>query len=82
MARDAIGLLDALGIERAHIVGASMGGMIAQIIAAEYKERVRSLVSIMSTSGDPNLPRKPEAMALFAARCPHRKLGKRVSNLE
>jgi len=71
MARDAIGLLDALGIERAHVVGASMGGMIAQIIAAEYKERVRSLVSIMSTSGDPNLPDgKPEAMALLAAPLP------------
>ena len=68
MARDAVGLLDALGIERAHIVGASMGGMIAQIIAADYKERVRSLVSIMSTSGDPNLlPAKPELMAFVAA---------------
>jgi pimeloyl-ACP methyl ester carboxylesterase len=71
MAHDAVGLLDALGIERAHIVGASMGGMIAQIIAAEHKERVRSLVSIMSTSGGPNLPQgKPEAMALLAAPLP------------
>ena len=57
MAADTIGLMDALGIARAHIVGASMGGMIAQIIAAEHPERVRSLVSIMSSSGDVSLPR-------------------------
>ena len=57
MARDAIGLMDAIGVERAHIVGASMGGMIAQIIAAEYPERALSLTSIMSSSGNPDLPR-------------------------
>jgi proline iminopeptidase len=56
MAKDAVGLLDALDIERAHIVGASMGGMIAQIIAARYPHRVMSLTSIMSTSGRPGLP--------------------------
>ena len=56
MARDAIGLMDALKISRAHIVGASMGGMIAQIVAADYPERVKSLVSLMSTSGKPTLP--------------------------
>ena len=56
MARDAIGLMGALGIDRAHIVGASMGGMIAQIVAADYPERVKSLVSLMSTSGNPILP--------------------------
>jgi pimeloyl-ACP methyl ester carboxylesterase len=66
MADDAIGLLDALHIDRAHIVGASMGGMISQIIAADHNDRVRSLVSIMSTSGDPKLPQgKPEAMAVL-----------------
>ena len=71
MASDSIGLLDALGIERAHIVGASMGGMIAQIMAAEHNERVRNSVSIMSTSGGPNLPRgKPEIMALLVAPLP------------
>jgi pimeloyl-ACP methyl ester carboxylesterase len=66
MAQDAIGLLDALNIEKAHIVGASMGGMIGQIIAADHSARVRSLVSIMSTSGDPTLPHgKPEALAIL-----------------
>ncbi len=56
MAADAIAVLDELKIERAHIVGASMGGMIAQIIAADYPERTQSLVSIMSTTGAPHLP--------------------------
>ena len=56
MARDAVGLLDALQIKQAHIVGASMGGMIGQILAARFGERVISLTSIMSSSGNPNLP--------------------------
>ena len=56
MAHDALGLLDALGITRAHVVGASMGGMIAQILAIEHPERVKSLTSIMSTTGDRGLP--------------------------
>jgi pimeloyl-ACP methyl ester carboxylesterase len=51
MAADGIGLLDELGIERAHIVGASMGGMIAQTMAANHPDRVLSLVSIMSSTG-------------------------------
>jgi pimeloyl-ACP methyl ester carboxylesterase len=68
MAADAIGLLDALGIDKAHMVGASMGGMIVQIIAAQYAERTRSMVSIYSTSGRPGLPvGKPEALAMLSA---------------
>ena len=51
LAQDAVGLLDHLGVERAHVVGASMGGMIAQTIAIEHPERVLSLVSIMSNEG-------------------------------
>ena len=65
MARDALGLLDALGIARAHVVGASMGGMIAQILAIEHPERVKSLTSIMSTTGDRRLP-GPKAKLLRA----------------
>jgi proline iminopeptidase len=57
MAADAIGLMDALDIGAAHIVGVSMGGMIGQIIAAEHPQRTRSLTSIMSSSGHPDLPR-------------------------
>jgi pimeloyl-ACP methyl ester carboxylesterase len=52
MAADTIGLLDHLGIERAHVVGTSMGGMIAQQVAIEAPERVLSLASMMSTTGD------------------------------
>jgi pimeloyl-ACP methyl ester carboxylesterase len=51
MAADGAGLLEALGVGAAHVVGASMGGMIAQVMAAEHPDRVRSLVSIMSTTG-------------------------------
>ena len=51
MAADGVGLLDALGVDRAHVVGASMGGMIAQTIAARHPERVLSLASIMSNTG-------------------------------
>ncbi|HEY8120336.1 MAG TPA: alpha/beta fold hydrolase [Myxococcota bacterium] len=66
MADDAAGLLDALRIERAHIVGASMGGMIAQTVAYRHAPKTRSLVSIMSSTGNPALPpAKPEAMAVL-----------------
>ena len=56
MADDAVGLLDALGVDTAHIVGASMGGMIAQNVAARHPQRVSSLTSVMSTSGHRSLP--------------------------
>jgi pimeloyl-ACP methyl ester carboxylesterase len=71
MAKDACGLMDALGLERAHIVGASMGGMIAQLIAAKHGERARSLTSMMSSSGDPRLEQPaPSAGALLTASRP------------
>ena len=60
MALDGIGVLDHLEIEEAHIVGASMGGMIAQTIAYKFPERTKSLVSIMSTTGAPHLSQMSE----------------------
>jgi pimeloyl-ACP methyl ester carboxylesterase len=56
MAQDVTGLMDVLGIKSAHLVGASMGGMIAQEIAISFPQRVRSLTSIMSTTGNPKVP--------------------------
>ena len=68
MAADAIGLLDSLKIEAADVVGVSMGGMIAQTMAIHYPERVRTLTSIMSSTGNPDLPQAtPEAMGVLLA---------------
>lgn len=65
MANDAAALLDALDIERAHVVGASMGGAVAQTLAIHQPQRVATLTSIMSTTGDPGLPR-PKGPAVAA----------------
>ncbi len=66
MAKDAIGLLDALQIKKVHVVGVSMGGMIAQQMAIEYPNRIKTLTSMSSTTGNPRLPQaKPEAMAVL-----------------
>lgn len=68
MAADAAGVLDALRIDSAHVVGASMGGMIAQTLAIEFPSRVRTLTSIMSSTGNPDLPpANPEAMGVLLA---------------
>jgi pimeloyl-ACP methyl ester carboxylesterase len=68
MAKDAVGLLDALSIERAHVVGMSMGGMIAQTMAIEHPSRVRSLTSIMSTTGNPRVGRPKTSVLLRASK--------------
>ncbi|MDA3015146.1 MAG: alpha/beta hydrolase [Actinomycetota bacterium] len=71
MAADGVGLLDHLGVDRAHVVGASMGGMIVQTMAIEHPHRLQSVVSIMSTTGAPDvgLP-TPEAMEALLAEPP------------
>ena len=68
MAGDTVGLLDALELPSAHVVGASMGGMIAQTVAIEHPARVRSLTSIMSTTGDPSVGQatRPAMAALLS----------------
>jgi pimeloyl-ACP methyl ester carboxylesterase len=69
MADDAAGLLDALGIAKAHVAGVSMGGMIGQMLAARHPGKVLSLVSVMSTTGNPAVPpAAPEALAVLYSR--------------
>jgi pimeloyl-ACP methyl ester carboxylesterase len=64
MAADVIAVLDALGVERAHVMGLSMGGMIVQALAIDYPERLRSVTSVMSTTGEPEVGQSsPEAQA-------------------
>ncbi len=76
MADDAAGLMTALGIESAHVFGASMGGMIAQTLGYRHAPRVRSLVSLYSSTGNPSLPpAKPEAMAALLAPRPADRAG-------
>lgn len=70
MAEDAVGLMDALDIGSAHIVGASMGGMIAQLVAGIYPFRVLSLTSIMSSSGHRALPGPKREVAMHMVRRP------------
>jgi pimeloyl-ACP methyl ester carboxylesterase len=71
MAADTVGLLDHLGIDEAHVVGMSMGGMIAQLVAINHPERVLSLTSIMSTiGGDDVVPPEPDAAVIFTGPAP------------
>src|SRR5580692_11266256 len=71
MAADAAGLLDALGIASAHIVGASMGGMIAQAFVIAYPGKTRSFTSIMSTTGDPAVGQaSPDALGSLLGPAP------------
>jgi pimeloyl-ACP methyl ester carboxylesterase len=76
LALDTTGLMDALGIESANIVGLSMGGMIAQELAINFPGRVRTLTSIMSSTGDPSLPpATPPAVAVLTRELPADKAG-------
>ena len=72
MAGDAVGVLDALGLRSAHVVGASMGGMVAQNVAIHHPNRVRSLTSLMSTTGDRYFP-QPNALAALLGPSPRTK---------
>ncbi|HEY43770.1 MAG TPA: alpha/beta hydrolase [Anaerolineae bacterium] len=76
MADDGVGLLDALEIEKAHVVGVSMGGMIAQSMAIHHPTRLASLISIMSSTGEPDLPPPtPEALAVLTTPAPTDRAG-------
>lgn len=75
MAADAVGVLDHFGIDKAHVVGVSMGGMIGQLVAADYPDRVLSFTSVMSSTGNPDLaPATKEAMAVLRTRAPDPKV--------
>jgi pimeloyl-ACP methyl ester carboxylesterase len=76
MSDDALGLLTALGIDRAHVVGASMGGMIAQTMAIEHPERLLTLTSMMSTTGEPEYGQStPAALEVITAPAPNDREG-------
>ena len=79
MAMDVVGLMDALHIDRAHLVGASMGGMIGQIATANHSDRILSFTSIMSSSGEPSLPGARKDVALTMLK---RSLGMEKPTLE
>jgi pimeloyl-ACP methyl ester carboxylesterase len=82
MARDVVGLLDFLKIKSAHLVGASMGGMIAQEMALSYPDRVRSLTSVMSSTGNPKLPQPTREAAALLLRPPPKTLDEYIARFK
>jgi len=70
MADDAVAVLDALGIERANVLGVSLGGMVAQTLVIDHPERVRTLTSVMSTTGDPDVGQPAQASMDHLLRAP------------
>jgi pimeloyl-ACP methyl ester carboxylesterase len=81
MADDAAGLLDTLGLGAAHVVGASMGGMIAQMVAVRHPEKVRSLVSIMSTTGAQRVGRPALKVLPFFLKAPAQERGEAIEGV-
>jgi pimeloyl-ACP methyl ester carboxylesterase len=76
MAADAVAVLDAVGVQRAHVLGVSMGGMIVQMLAIEHADRLLSMTSIMSSTGDPDVGTSaPEAQGLLFAKPPTDRAG-------
>ncbi len=76
MASDVVGLLDYLKIDRAHIFGVSLGGMIAQVLTIEHPTRVRSLISVMSMSGEPEFGQsQPDAINALLSETPSDRAG-------
>lgn len=68
MAADGVAVLDAIGVERAHVMGLSMGGMIVQVMAIEHPDRLTSMISVMSRTGEPGYGQStPDAFALLTA---------------
>jgi len=82
MAKDTVGLMDALDIRSAHLVGASMGGMIAQEIALSFPQRVRSLTSIMSTTGNPRIPPPTREVAMLLMAPPPKSKDEYISRFQ
>jgi pimeloyl-ACP methyl ester carboxylesterase len=82
MANDVSGLLDSLGIPSSHLVGASMGGMIAQELALSHPDRVRSLTSIMSSTGNPKLPQPTREAAALLLRPPPANLDEHIARFK
>ena len=76
MANDAVGLLDALEIDSAHVLGTSMGGRIAQMMAIHHPQRIRTLTSIMASMGEPGFPPpKPKALSILLMPAPTDRVG-------